>query len=316
MLSVIRYEKECKGLPGFSTSFQNTSDPSKRVSREAFLKVNYKWHCKLARVCPSHLLQLQRTCRTDIVVCVILIDISQSFMNCLSSKEYMEIKNALIVLTRLVKVRLRDPPYNFFTDATGVPGDQEDRQPHREEGRADQQGRARGPQNPGLAVFAPPIENPTAAVPGRCICSCLSCLCIRPSPAHSYCLLATLPLISLFSLLLIVALSAELFPVFFAPLISVPRYHALLQQQKPAMISEQEFTGEPVPPPRTLPLILLPLFFFLPHRTCAWADGLAAQSPSRSGPRPLPLLRKQHRPNRSLKHRYANYNHPLSFWSL
>eukprot|EP01103_Thecamoeba_quadrilineata_P015330 TRINITY_DN480_c0_g2_i3.p1 TRINITY_DN480_c0_g2~~TRINITY_DN480_c0_g2_i3.p1 ORF type:complete len:1658 (-),score=455.84 TRINITY_DN480_c0_g2_i3:20-4993(-) len=68
------YEKECLCLPGFSTSFSKPD--SSKASFQDFVRVNFKWHCQLAR----------------------------SFMNCLESKEYMEIRNSLIVLTKLVKL--------------------------------------------------------------------------------------------------------------------------------------------------------------------------------------------------------------------
>lgn len=43
------YEKECiQDLPGFSISFVNPQ--SKKATYSEFLKVNFKWHCKMTKV--------------------------------------------------------------------------------------------------------------------------------------------------------------------------------------------------------------------------------------------------------------------------
>ncbi|EOD06003.1 hypothetical protein EMIHUDRAFT_125244, partial [Emiliania huxleyi CCMP1516] len=68
------YRNECAKLPGFSTSFINQQANAKKASYEDFVKaVVFKWYCK-------------------------------ALMACLDSKEYMEVRNALHVLTRIIEV--------------------------------------------------------------------------------------------------------------------------------------------------------------------------------------------------------------------
>lgn len=66
------YERECEPKPGFSVSFSNPE--SARATYAEFAKVSFKWHCRLVK----------------------------SFVTCLESKEYLEIRNALIVLSKVV----------------------------------------------------------------------------------------------------------------------------------------------------------------------------------------------------------------------
>lgn len=69
------YERECKRLPGFAKS---TNDPSgKRAEHENFNKLFGKWQIELRRV----------------------------FIRSLESKDYLQIRNALIVMRRIIKVR-------------------------------------------------------------------------------------------------------------------------------------------------------------------------------------------------------------------
>jgi THO complex subunit 2 len=72
------YEKECHLLPGFNLSFNagpETVAP-KRCTYVDFVKLVYKMHLRIAR----------------------------AFVACLEGKEYMEIRNGMMVLTKMVKV--------------------------------------------------------------------------------------------------------------------------------------------------------------------------------------------------------------------
>jgi len=68
------YKEECAKLPGFSVSFADQN--SKKATYEDYVKVVFKWYCKILK----------------------------SLMQCLESKEYMEVRNALHVLTRTIAV--------------------------------------------------------------------------------------------------------------------------------------------------------------------------------------------------------------------
>ena len=68
------YKEECAKLPGFSVSFADQN--SKKATYEDYVKVVFKWYCKILK----------------------------SLMQCLESKEYMELRNALHVLTRTIDV--------------------------------------------------------------------------------------------------------------------------------------------------------------------------------------------------------------------
>ena len=68
------FAAECAKLPGFAVSFQTPS--GKKASYEDYVRVVFKWYCKILK----------------------------SIMSCLESKEYMEVRNALHVLTRIVDV--------------------------------------------------------------------------------------------------------------------------------------------------------------------------------------------------------------------
>ena len=71
------YADECASKPGFSVSFTKAEGTNKqKASYEDFVKVVFKWYCKILK----------------------------SLMSCLESKEYMEVRNALHVLTRIVDV--------------------------------------------------------------------------------------------------------------------------------------------------------------------------------------------------------------------
>eukprot|EP00959_Pyramimonas_sp_CCMP1952_P146426 3065200-Pyramimonas_sp.AAC.1 len=68
------YNTECKSRAGFCIAF---TDPSSvRASYEEFVKVSFRWHNKMTK----------------------------SLGMCLESKEYVHIRNALIVLSKIVKV--------------------------------------------------------------------------------------------------------------------------------------------------------------------------------------------------------------------
>jgi len=69
------YLRECSSLPGFGTSFLVSAN-TKRASYSDFVRVNFKWHSRLAK----------------------------GFIQCLQSKDFMEIRNALVVLTKLAGV--------------------------------------------------------------------------------------------------------------------------------------------------------------------------------------------------------------------
>ena len=68
------YEKECTAVSGFNMKFADPS--SKKVSYEEFVKLVYKWHLRIAK----------------------------SFLSCLEGDNYLEIRNSLMVLTKVVKV--------------------------------------------------------------------------------------------------------------------------------------------------------------------------------------------------------------------
>ena len=67
------YEKECSAVRGFNLKYD---DSSKKVSYEEFVKLVYKWHVRIAK----------------------------SFLSCLEGDNYLEIRNSLMVLTKVVKV--------------------------------------------------------------------------------------------------------------------------------------------------------------------------------------------------------------------
>ena len=60
------YRTECAKLPGFSVSFSDTAN-SKKATYEDYVKVVFKWYCKILK----------------------------SLMLCLESAEYMEVRDAL-----------------------------------------------------------------------------------------------------------------------------------------------------------------------------------------------------------------------------
>jgi len=68
------YSEECGSVPGFSTQFAKPD--SARATYQEFMAVNATWQSVLAK----------------------------AFTTCLSSSEYLEIRNALIVLIKIVKV--------------------------------------------------------------------------------------------------------------------------------------------------------------------------------------------------------------------
>ncbi|XP_078167250.1 THO2 isoform X2 [Carex rostrata] len=68
------YERECANMPGFALFYRNPN--SQRVSFAQFVRVHIKWSQKITRV----------------------------LAQCLESTEYMEIRNALIVLTKISSV--------------------------------------------------------------------------------------------------------------------------------------------------------------------------------------------------------------------
>ena len=68
------YKEECAKLPGFSVSFADQN--SKKATYEDYVKVVFKWYCKVVK----------------------------SLLQCLESTEYMELRNALHVLTRTIDV--------------------------------------------------------------------------------------------------------------------------------------------------------------------------------------------------------------------
>jgi len=68
------YRSECASLPGFSVSFNKVD--AKKASYEDYIKVVFKWFCKILK----------------------------SLVHCLESSEYMEVRNALHVLTRTIDV--------------------------------------------------------------------------------------------------------------------------------------------------------------------------------------------------------------------
>ena len=69
------YKAECD-VPGFAANF--VLDPTqKRTSYQQFQKLGYKWQSKLGRI----------------------------FKLCLDSGEYLKVRNALLVLNKVIKVR-------------------------------------------------------------------------------------------------------------------------------------------------------------------------------------------------------------------
>ncbi|KAK3166323.1 hypothetical protein QOZ80_1AG0044350 [Eleusine coracana subsp. coracana] len=68
------YERECGNKPGFALYFRNPN--SQRVSYTQFIRVHWKWSSR----------------------------ITKALNQCMESKEYMEIRNALIVLTKISSV--------------------------------------------------------------------------------------------------------------------------------------------------------------------------------------------------------------------
>jgi len=68
------YREECSKRPGFSVSFNKVDQ--RKASYPDFVKVVFKWYCK----------------------------VSKSILACLESTEYMEVRNALHVLTKIIDV--------------------------------------------------------------------------------------------------------------------------------------------------------------------------------------------------------------------
>lgn len=71
------FEKECAQYPGFITKYRASEKPSNnldRVDYGNYRHVCHKWHCKLAK----------------------------AMVTCLESKDYVQIRNALIILTKII----------------------------------------------------------------------------------------------------------------------------------------------------------------------------------------------------------------------
>lgn len=71
------FEKECAQYPGFITKYRASEKYSNnldRVDYENYRHVCHKWHCKLAK----------------------------AMVTCLESKDYVQIRNALIILTKII----------------------------------------------------------------------------------------------------------------------------------------------------------------------------------------------------------------------
>ncbi|RZC63684.1 hypothetical protein C5167_025452 [Papaver somniferum] len=68
------YERECGNMPGFAVSYRYPN--SQRVTYSQFVRVHWKWSCRITRL----------------------------LIQCLESNEYMEIRNALIMLTKISSV--------------------------------------------------------------------------------------------------------------------------------------------------------------------------------------------------------------------
>lgn len=71
------FDKECAQYPGFITKYRASKKYSHdldRVDYENYRHVCHKWHCKLAK----------------------------AMVTCLESKDYVQIRNALIILTKII----------------------------------------------------------------------------------------------------------------------------------------------------------------------------------------------------------------------
>jgi THO complex subunit 2 len=68
------YEKECGNMPGFSVFYRDPN--SARVNFGQYIRVHWKWNSRLTRL----------------------------LIQCLESEEYMEIRNALTVLTKIATI--------------------------------------------------------------------------------------------------------------------------------------------------------------------------------------------------------------------
>ncbi|MCL7046579.1 hypothetical protein MKW94_030124 [Papaver nudicaule] len=68
------YERECGNMPGFAVYYRYPN--SQRVTYSQFIRVHWKWSCRITRL----------------------------LIQCLESNEYMEIRNALIMLTKISSV--------------------------------------------------------------------------------------------------------------------------------------------------------------------------------------------------------------------
>jgi hypothetical protein len=113
--------KEAKGdgLPGFqkkwtaSASSRRLSDED-LLSYEDFRHVVYKWHVNLTKVSNDHDRQIRDPLRICVSAGFRLHDLApafltitpllsiQAFTACLESKEYMQIRNALLMLTKII----------------------------------------------------------------------------------------------------------------------------------------------------------------------------------------------------------------------
>ncbi|KAI3847949.1 hypothetical protein MKX03_017474 [Papaver bracteatum] len=68
------YERECGNMPGFAVYYRYPN--SQRVTYSQFVRIHWKWSCRITRL----------------------------LIQCLESNEYMEIRNALIMLTKISSV--------------------------------------------------------------------------------------------------------------------------------------------------------------------------------------------------------------------
>ena len=87
------YDKECKSKPGFCTKFTDSNSP--KASYAQFTRVCYKWASKMGKF----------------------------FVQCLECEDYMQIRNALIVLNKLSDVYPKTvrPPWHSRRAASHGP---------------------------------------------------------------------------------------------------------------------------------------------------------------------------------------------------